>query len=639
MKPSVCRLATLLLLISGYCTGSATAQFKFELPPNLGGEASTEPVRLEARIAPATTERPALLLVTATVAPGYHLYSLTQPAGGPEPSKLSLRPMPGVRVGAFSVTPAPQIKSYAEIWPGLPIEEHSGKITWFAPIDWSSDLERPTVAGVLTTQACDAGSCEPLELEFTAKPSSAPASAEIAAAWLASPLAQPADISTNSTAPPVGSTAEPLSTAALLPILGAALLGGLILNLMPCVLPVIGLKVLSFAEQAGHQRGRVLAMNLAYSAGLIGVFLLLALLASLAQLGLANESLGWGELYTIAWFKIAMIVLVFAMALSFLGVWEIPLPGFAGARAANDLQQQEGLSGAFFKGIFTTILATPCSGPFLGPVFGFTLGQPPAITLLIFGFVGLGMASPYLLIGLFPSLVAWLPKPGAWMETFKQLMGFVLMGTVVYLFSTVSTDLYLPALTTLVAIALACWWIGRTPITASPVARSTAWYGGAGVAAVVGWLAFSLASYGGHDLAWKPYSQASLAAAQNAGKTVLVDFTADWCLTCKLNLKLAINTDQVKAVVEANDIEPLLADWTDRNDEIKQAIEALGSRSIPLLAIYPAGRPDRPILLWDRIKQEQLLSALREAGATIDNGGELVEPTIEIGVTTGGAMR
>ena len=203
----------------------------------------------------------------------------------------------------------------------------------------------------------------------------------------------------------------PIDTAILLKNLSFAFLGGLILNLMPCVLPVIGLKVLSFAEQGGESRLKVFGLNLAYSIGLISVFLVLASLAVFADFG-------WGEQFTNSTFQVSMVILVFAMALSFLGVWEIPIPGFAGTGKANDLQDKEGFSGAFFKGIFTTILATPCSGPFLGTAFGYTLTLPPAMVFLFFFTAGLGMAMPYLLIGIFPSLVKWLPKPGLWMETF-----------------------------------------------------------------------------------------------------------------------------------------------------------------------------------------------------------------------------
>ena len=230
--------------------------------------------------------------------------------------------------------------------------------------------------------------------------------------------------------------------------MASAFVGGLILNLMPCVLPVISLKILAFVQQAGESRGRVFLLNVWYSLGLLSVFVVLAALA--AGVGMATgERLGWGEQFTDVRFKITMTALVFVMALSFLGVWEIPIPGFVGTGRAGKLQTQEGPSGAFFKGVFTTILATPCSGPFLGPVFGYVLKQPPYMAYCIFGAIGLGMASPYLLIGAFPALIRFLPKPGEWMDTFKQLMGFLLLATVVYLFNTLTSLYVLPTMTLL----------------------------------------------------------------------------------------------------------------------------------------------------------------------------------------------
>ena len=176
-----------------------------------------------------------------------------------------------------------------------------------------------------------------------------------------------------------------------------------------------------------------------------------------------------------------MTAMVFVMALSFLGVWEIPIPGFVGAGRVNQLQTQEGPSGAFFKGVFTTILATPCSGPFLGPVFGYLLKQPPYMAYWIFGAVGLGMASPYLAIGAYPKLVGRLPKPGAWMETVQQLMGFLLLATVVYLFNTLTPRYVVPTLAFLVGLWFACWWVGRAQLRATGHWRSDGldrWRGG-----------------------------------------------------------------------------------------------------------------------------------------------------------------
>ncbi|MEO0529843.1 MAG: thioredoxin family protein [Planctomycetota bacterium] len=637
------RFSAAALLLLAQCP-SASGQFEFKpggfefadpegFDPLAASEELGPMVSLSARYAPSSGETPAMVEVTADIAEGYHVYSITQPPGGPQPTVLRLDESAGVRLaGPWVATPSPKTHVDEVIWVGLTIEEHYDKVTWRAPIDFAAGVDPATanVSGSADLQACTETTCHALDGESFVAERVAPGSID---APQVDPLGDPTlPPNIAATANAASASADAIAIGSLLPILGAAFLGGLILNLMPCVLPVIGLKVLSFAEQAGHDRGKVLAMNVAYTAGLMSVFLLLAGLAAFA-------SYGWGELYTITEFKVGMIVLVFAMALSFLGVWEIPLPGFAGGRGANELQQKEGYSGAFFKGVFTTILATPCSGPFLGSAIGVTLSQPAWVTFLIFGTIGLGMASPYLLIGVFPSLVKSLPKPGAWMETFKQLMGFVLMGTVVYLISTVSTDAYLPVLTTLVAVGLACWWIGTTPITSTTGKKAQSWLGGVGISVATGVAAFALLGPSEHDLPWKPYSKAALANAKTKGGPVLVDFTADWCLTCKLNLKRAINTERVREVVAANSVTPLLADWTDKNEEIKQTLESLGSRSIPLLAIDPAGESE-PILLRDLISEEQLLEALADAGAVRANEASVSMPEIEIGeVASEGTFR
>jgi len=585
--------------------------YESKLGGGLGGFGKKDQkVAVTSEFTPPMDNAPAMLFVTAKVVPGYYMYAIDQGklADGDGPSTTVIRLDDGQTVkllAPFQHIQSPKSEIDNEIWKGLELRKHHEEVTWYAPIEFAASVDpaKASISGVLEGQACDKNSCTPIEMTFTAqvgKGISIPAASPTAAAGTA------------------GSTASSSSSLSLWTVAGYGLLGGLILNLMPCVLPVIGLKVLSFAEQGGRSRAKVLGLNLAYVAGLLSVFMILATLAAGVQLGLNDQNFGWGELYTLTWFKVAMAALVFAMALSFLGVWEIPIPGFAASSTASKLSAEEGPFGAFCMGIFTTLLATPCSGPFLGPVFGYTISQPAAVTFLVFGSVGVGMSLPYLLIGLFPSLVSWLPKPGPWMETLKHLLGFVLLGTVVYLFSTINQDYFLATLSLLFGIWFGCWSIGRVPIYAETPERIRGWIVGILIAAVIGTGSFKLLTPSESALPWQPYSPQALAVARAQGKTVMVDFTADWCLTCKTNLKLAINREEVKQVVQENDVVTLVADWTDKNDMIKDALLELNSQSIPLLAIYP-GDPSRQVqVLPDLLSKSQVLEALAEAGPSLD---------------------
>ena len=311
-------------------------------------------------------------------------------------------------------------------------------------------------------------------------------------------------------------------------ILLLAFVGGFILNFMPCVLPVIGLKVMAFVQQAGENRGRILMLNIWYALGMISIFWLLATLASAASLGLSSRGLGWGEQFNYDGFTIPLLSVVFMMGLSFLGVWEIPIPGFAGGNTANELAAKEGASGAFFKGVITTVLATPCSGPGLATALTWSATKPPLLVYLVFTAMGLGMAFPYLLIGAFPQLVRFIPKPGAWMDTFKQLMGFVLLGTVVYMFTLISPGYVVPTIALIFALWAACWWIGRVPAGSDFVAQGKAWIAGGIFAAIIGWFAFGYEANNEHELPWQPYSLATLDENIRANRTVMIDFTADW---------------------------------------------------------------------------------------------------------------
>jgi thiol:disulfide interchange protein len=415
-----------------------------------------------------------------------------------------------------------------------------------------------------------------------------------------------------------GGAAEPAARSLSLPVaLLMGLVGGLILNLMPCVLPVLGLKLMSFAQQSGRARQEIFQLNLWYCAGLYAVFFVLATASVAANLGLAGSNLAWGEQFTSAGFNIAMAAIVFAFALSFLGVWELPIPGFIGERAGR-VHAQEGPLASFLKGVLSTVLATPCSGPFLGPVFGFTLTQPTAVTYAVFGAIATGMALPYLLVGLLPGLVKFLPKPGAWMETLKEVLGFVMLGTVVFLFTFLQHDWFVPTFALLVGIWAACWWIGKGQEAGGGTISFSRWAQAGAIVATVGTLAFMFLGPVQSVIPWEPFSKERLAELRRRGTTVLVDFSADWCMTCKYNLATAIETSRVKAEIEKNDVVPLLADWTDGSPEIKQMLESLQSKSIPVLAVFPGASggdaASEPIVLRDLITESQVLSAIRAAG-------------------------
>lgn len=562
--------------------------------PELAGFGSAQSIlAVEAQIAVAAADQRPYLFITARIRPGWHIYSITQPPGGPLATRLQLSDSPMFRLaGPFRSSPAPSRKK-DPLFNNLEVESHHEQVVWFAPLELAPGVDPTTVqvAGAVRYQACDARSCRP------------PQQVEFAAVFRPGP--PPIDVTAET---PTGqASGKPAADFGLLLAVGlSAFLGGLILNLMPCVLPVISLKLLAFIEQGGQSRGRIFLLNLWYTAGLMSVFLLLGTLS-------ASFNLAWGEQFTLTWFKVTMTALVFVMALSFLGVWEIPIPGFVGGGSAGKLQAKEGALGAFAKGVLTTILATPCTGPFLGPVFGFTLEQPPYMSYLIFGTVGLGMASPYLLIGAVPELIRFLPRPGAWMETLKQVMAFLLLGTVVYLFSTMNERYFIPTLTLLVGLWFACWLVGRTSLTASPAKRRAAWMGGLAAAAATGLLGF-VVLLESPRLPWQPFSPEALAAARAEGKTVMVDFTADWCPNCKWNLVWAIDTKRVHKLVEEYGVVPMIADWTDHSPMIKDFLATVLKRqSIPVLAIWPAGGGE-VIVLDGTLLESQVLEALRRAG-------------------------
>lgn len=382
------------------------------------------------------------------------------------------------------------------------------------------------VAGQARFQFCDANSCTPGKVAFTLGTVTASAT-PVGTSGTGATSGQGTGTSPTGTAAAGGllqklEIREPGGAdkdATLATYLLYAFLGGLILNVMPCVLPVIAIKVLSFVQQAGEDRKQILMLNATYSLGVVFVFLFLATMSAFA-------SWGWGGLFERAEFSITITAFVFVMALSLLGVFEIPIPGFVGNAAGTT--KKEGPTGAFLTGVFATILATPCTGPFMGAALAWSVKQSPATIYMVFGTMGVGMAMPYILFGLIPGAVKYLPKPGNWMVTFKQISGFILLGTVVFLINGLSENYVIPTLIMLLGLGVGLWMIGNLYNLASP----KSWRIKMRVLALVVTAAISSVGYyiaNSHEhLRWDSYSGEELAQSMKDGNIVIVDFTADW---------------------------------------------------------------------------------------------------------------
>jgi thiol:disulfide interchange protein len=395
-------------------------------------------------------------------------------------------------------------------------------------------------------------------------------------------------------------------------ILGG-MLGGLILNVMPCVLPVISIKILSFVQQADEDPKRVFHLGLMFCAGIIVSFWALAG-GILALRAYADPSAGWGAFFQQPRFIIGMCALMFAFALSLFGVFEISLPGTTTTKLAG-ATESEGLTGAFMKGVLATLLATPCTAPFLGPALFFALTSSMAVVAIVFTAVGVGMASPYFLLTARPGWLNYLPRPGAWMNTFKQLMGFLLMGTVVWLIwiyaGLTGADEVVFLVSFLCALGVACWIYGRVNPMWNVVRKGVVVTLAFAVAGAGTWFAFF---YEPPQLDWKPYARGRAEQLAEDGYTVYVDYTARWCLTCQTNKKVVLHSDPVRRRFHSANIVAIKADNTNYDPNIAEDMLQFGRDGVPLNVIYPAGRPNEPIVLPTILTRSIVIDALDQAG-------------------------
>ncbi|MCE5230358.1 thioredoxin family protein [bacterium] len=408
-----------------------------------------------------------------------------------------------------------------------------------------------------------------------------------------------------------------------------AFLGGLILNVMPCVLPVLSLKVMSFVKQSGEEAGRIWRLGLMFALGVVASFALLA--GVVIALQAAGNQVGWGFQMQSPRFVIVMTGVVVALGLSLLGVYEIGLPGSA-AGSMDRASRKEGYSGAFFNGVLITALATPCTAPMLGAALGFAFSQPASVIFVFFIAIALGLAAPYVLLAANPRLIKWMPKPGAWMNTFKQFMGFLMMGTAIWLLwilgSEIGADGVVITLAFMLVLGMACWLLGiGHDYSASAQKRRFCTL--LAIVLVAGGYWYLPERYINHfntlaktdtrttastgKIKWEPFTIARVEDLVAQKKLVFLDFTADWCTTCKVNEGGVLSTDRIRDAFAKYNVVPVRGDYTRKDDTITAVLKYFKQAGVPLYIIFPAGRPNDYILLNQILTIGEVEDALAKA--------------------------
>ncbi len=420
------------------------------------------------------------------------------------------------------------------------------------------------------------------------------------------------------TTPPAAAPIPPPAGPGLLSILWGAFLGGIILNLMPCVLPVIALKIFGFVQQAGQAPERVFRLGLAFVAGVFAFFLTMA--ALIVAFHAAGNELTWGAQFQNPYLLSGLIALVFVFALSMFGVFEITINSQA-ATALDGLGRKDGYGGAFAQGMFTTLLGTSCTAPLLGPVLGFAFVEKrAAIVFLIFGLLAAGMSLPYFLLTWKPAWMRFLPKPGAWMERMKQFIGFALTGVALWLLSILGhsrgIDGAIALCIYLLILALAAWIYGCTRnalglLLALLLGTGGWWFLIHGKLDTKPTSTAHLENVQG-GIPWQPFSPERLADAVHRGQPVFIDFTADWCLNCKYNEKFVLETEPVRAAFRAHNILALKADWTEQDPVIRAVLNSFGRAGVPAYVLYMADGSTKPVVLPEILTTTILLHALSQ---------------------------
>jgi thiol:disulfide interchange protein len=400
-----------------------------------------------------------------------------------------------------------------------------------------------------------------------------------------------------------------------------ALIGGIVLNLMPCVFPVLSIKALSLVSHSSQSAAQIRMHGVVYTAGVLASFAFLAVLLILLKAG--GAQIGWGFQFQSPIFVLAVAYLMFAVGLSLSGVFFI---GGSVANVGSSLTEKPGYSGSFFTGVLATIVATPCTAPFMAAALGYALAQPAAKLLAIFLSLGLGLALPYLLLTCWPRLQRWLPRPGLWMERAKQVLAFPMYAAAIWLVwvlvQQVGVNAIVIALGGMLLIAFAVWLYDATLFASTKIRK-------VGTAIALALLLFVLVmSYLGVNVSsanasklsinsekaaeqnWEPYSEARLNELLLEGKPVFLNFTASWCISCLVNERVALTNTKVKETFKQQGIVYLKGDWTNRDVAITQFLQKFNRSGVPLYVFYPAGKSDQPAELPQILTPDMVISAV-----------------------------
>ncbi len=408
----------------------------------------------------------------------------------------------------------------------------------------------------------------------------------------------------------------------LLLIMLFALMGGLMLNLMPCVFPVLSLKVLNLASKGDASPGEKRMHGLVYTAGVVLAFMILA--SILLALRSAGEAVGWAFQLQEPWFVALLIYLFFLMGLSLSGVYEFGT-GFMGL--GSNLTAKSGYKGSFFTGVLATVVASPCTAPFMGAALGFALAQSWLVAMIVFIFLGLGMALPFLILAFVPRLLRFMPKPGQWMVTFKEFMAFPLYATALWLLwvlgMQVGVDGMIAVASSALLMAFALWLLQQRKTAGSNFWRKTSAVAtmviaaGALILLVTPLLQTSNGSAAGiaaqqENLPadYEPFSAARVEELRGNGTAVLVNMTAAWCITCLANERTSLNTQRVQQGMKDRDIVYMKGDWTNQDPEITRVLDEFNRPSVPLYILYPGDLSQEPVLLPQILTPNIVLEAL-----------------------------